>query len=164
MAKNFEVDVVNEIIAITPAFTKKLNAMDAEICAIYKKLKDTYPTFKFVAVQKVAPMKKGNYDHTTMKDILSYLETRPEWKKEFEIKFGAMEPNKRNACQTVRKAKFVTIRAWFVAKRKEEVDGQNSALEKCIAKGKKGKAAQSEAVVMNTASPAEISAGLKVAG
>lgn len=139
MAKNFEIDVVNEVISITPSFTKKLNSMDAETCSIYRNLKATYPAFKFVAVQKVSPAKRGNYDHTTMDDILSYLETHPDWKKEFNNKFGEMEPNKRNACKTVRKTKFVTIRAWFVAKRKEEVAKQNEAAVKSI-KSKKEKA------------------------
>lgn len=148
MSKSFCVDAINETITISASFQKKLSKNDPETYNIYADLKKKYPNFKFAAAQKAKRV--GAYDHTTMEDIKAYLEQHKQWQKEFDELFGELVPSKTNACKTVRKAKFVTIRAWFVRKRQQE-EQENS--EKAVKKAGKvrGKAGDaSEFVNINT--------------
>lgn len=138
MSKSFCVDAINETIMISASFQKKLSKNDPETYNIYADLKKKYPSFKFEAAQKTK--RAGAYDHTTMEDIKAYLEQHKQWQKEFDELFGEFVPSKTNACKTVRKAKFVTIRAWFVRKRQqeEEENSQKNAKKANKAKGKAG--------------------------
>lgn len=118
MSTPYTVDVVAETITLSASFQKKISKNEPEAYNTYADLKAKYPDFTFVRAEK--NKRAGAYDHTTMKDIDAYLATHSEWKKEFDELFGELVPSKTNACKTVRKAKFVTIRAWFVKKRTEE--------------------------------------------
>ena len=118
MSTPYTVDVVAETITLSASFQKKISKNEPEAYNTYADLKAKYPDFTFVRAEK--NKRAGAYDHTTMKDIEEYLKSHSEWKKEFDELFGESIPSKTNACKTVRKAKFVTIRAWFVKKRTEE--------------------------------------------
>lgn len=135
MSTPYTVDVIAETITLSASFQKKIAKNNLEAYNIYADLKTKYPNFTFVRAEK--NKRTGAYDHTTMKDIEGYLSTHTEWKKEFDELFGEVVPSKTNACKTVRKVKFVTIRAWFVKKRAEEEANNNVKNAKKSTKSKR---------------------------
>ncbi len=130
MSKFYTLSLADEMITFTKAFEKKLNNGNAEAYALYLDIKTKYPTFK-ITVGEIAK-RSGEYDHTSMADIQSYISDgeHDEWKTEFEKLFGEMIPSKTNATKSVRKVKFAVIRKWFVEKRNEEEENRTKSEHK----------------------------------